>query len=132
MKVGMGQPDQQLLTDTEQVWRVVQGRKNQFYVSVAICTYSLSKSTKEVFNMQWNMAFSKRITHCSQRSVFPYYNLTTLDQEGSPYPPPGELLSRFIDLRRGNFHQYPENQLGILYFSLSTLYLKLNTCICIL
>ena len=80
------------------------------------CAYSLLKSTKKVFSVQV-MAFSKYVTRYCPRSGFLYYNLITLHQDGSPYPPHGEVLSRSVNLRLGNFHRYPENQLGILYFS---------------
>jgi hypothetical protein len=47
------------------------------------------------------VALSKDVTHYGQWSGFPYYNLTTLHQEDSPYLP------------YGNLHQYLGNKRAI-------------------
>ena len=39
-----------------------------------------------------SVALSKHVTHYGPRSGFPYYDLTTPQREGLPYPPPGDAL----------------------------------------
>ena len=48
-----------------------------------------------VFSMQGVWHFPNMLTTII-KSGFLYYNLTTLHQEGSPYPPPGNTHSIFI------------------------------------
>jgi len=48
---------------------------------------------------------STHITPYDPLSGFPYYNMTTLHSEGSPYPPPGDAPGSSVGLSYGTFHQ---------------------------
>ena len=103
MKEGMAQPGQQLLTATEKEWRVGQRAKNLIFCSGTMCLLFFQNLQKRSLACR-ECDTLQTVAHYCSRSGFPYYNLTTLHQKGSPYLTVGDTLCSFVDLSAGNLN----------------------------
>ena len=128
----LGQPGQRLLTANEKVRRVWVKTKTTFFCSgyyVSTIFRNLQRMLKSEQGAWHCSNMLPTMTHCqafciiTSPSLSPNRKVPTMihcqafciitspslspNREGSPYPPPGDVVISSVGLSPGNFHRYP-------------------------